>query len=386
MLHFTPPGADVLLLTDVRTLGDANLDAKAPKEPGRHSVLGAWWPGTCVWGTQAWRGTVARACLFEFGQRVDKEARGRAKAELEAYLKAHNFRFILVLQSRSKSARLTYDDSYAEASHTGSVSWDFFRPPADLSSMAWTFWGTDYGTVVPLLNPQNVDYVYGAILCRVLSAVHARVSVFLPPQETTWTEEREDGKPPLYAGLARILKSTAQGVPLAIDIESYSTTDLITVLGLSDGEHTCAVPWEPFTPYGTSYREPGLHLGYERGIVARILATAKTAILHNGIRFDVPYLARKGLRVAGRIFDTYLAHGVLYNQLRHGLQQAVAYEFPVPPWKTLHTESAAASGLDPEDADAWIQCPRELRQYNAQDTFFTYWLGQRLASYGGVTL
>ncbi len=386
MFHWTPAGAQTLLLTDTRTLGDATRDARRQPEAGFQTVLAHWWPGKEVWNIN-WR-DVARACLFEFGQEVGKADRVKARAELTTYLTAHKFKTILVLQSRSRSARLTYDDDYAEASHTGSVCWDFFGPPANLSEMAGTFWGTAHGTVVALQNPQNVDYVYGAILMRTLRAVREGMPVFLPPAETTWTETGTGTRTgtPLYVGLGKILKAAHQGVPVAIDIESFSTQDLITVIGLSDGEHTCAVPWESFVPHGQSYREPGCHLSFERPLVTRILATARTVILHNGIRFDIPFLERKGLQVSGNVFDTYLAHGVLYNQFRHGLQAAVSYEFPIPPWKTFHTAAASRNGMDKDDAEAWIQDPKELRTYNASDVFYTLWLGQRLANYGGIRL
>lgn len=381
MFTWLPRNASVLLLTDVRNLADANFDAKHKPEAGAQAVLRGWWPGLEVWGKGGWEG-VARCALFEFGQKVDKAARAQANKDLTELFSRHKFTHIIVLQSRSKSARKVYNEDYAEASHSGSVCWSFLRPPAALAEMSGTFWQTEHGTVLALQNPQNVDYVYGAMTCRWLKAIKSNMSIFLPSVDTTYTMPGLH----MYAGLKKLLAAADRGVPIAIDIESFSTEDLITVIGLSDGHTTCSVPWEPFTPYGQAYTEPGYHLKAEGQMVRRILATARVVVHHNGIRSDLPYLARKGVPVLGRSFDTYLAHGVLLNQFRHGLQQCVSYEFVVPPWKTFHTASAEAHGLDRDDANAWIQDPKELRTYNASDTFYTWWLGQQLAKYGGVSL
>ncbi len=384
MQHWTPVNAKVLLLTDTRQLSDANHDHKNKPLPGQQAVLRNWPYGTEVWGYTGWQTDIARVSLFEFGMTVKAPEREKARQELASYLSLHKFQYIIVLQSRSKSARKIWTDDYAQASHSGSVCWEFFNPPGSLPDMQGTFWETQYGTVLPLQNPQNVDYVYGAMILRWLLAIRESRTIFLPPEDTTFTEPG-DG---MRHGLDRLHFAALQGKPLAIDIESYSTGDLITVLGISDGEYTCSVPWEDFTPHGQSYIEHGLSLQPEGQLVRRILASAKSVILHNGIRFDIPYLSRKNVQLGTNVhvFDTYLAHGDLYGQFRHGLQQTVSYEFVIPPWKTFHTASVEALGLDREEAEAWIQDPQELRKYNASDTFYTWHLGQLLAQHGGIKL
>lgn len=390
MFHYTPKNARILLLCDTRTLANANTDATTPAEPGQQAVQGAWWPGLDVWGERGWEG-IARCALFEFGAKVTAELREQAKRELRAHLRRNKFETIVVLQSRSKAARKVYDENYAKASHNGTVAWDFFKPPGPIATMSGSFWDTEIpggkglrATVLPLQNPQNVDYVYGAMTVRWLRAVRDNVPMFLPPADTTHTSPGLK----MAAGLRGILGSTRAGKPIAIDLETYSTKDLITVIGLSDGVTTCAVPWESFVPHGQTALEPGLCTRAAGETVREILACARVLMGHNHIRFDLPYLGRKGIHVNPEAFqfDTYLAHGVLLNQFRHGLQQCVSYEFKTPPWKSLHKAHAAESGLDTDDGEAWIQDPKELRQYNASDTFYTYWLGQRLAEYGGITL
>lgn len=375
MFLFEPPHADILLVTDTRTLADHKRDIKEKPSLGRHNVMPTWAFGKAVWGYN-WDKQVARLALFDFGAKVTPAMRKAAKEGLNSFLASRKdrYKYILVLQSRSKRAKKAYNDDYTKSSHTGTICWDFFNPPANIASMVGTFWERAGQIILPLQNPQNMDYVYGAMVIRWLTAVRDGVTPIHPSEATTFTEST-DG---LVWGLSRLLESAQTGKPIAIDIESFSTQDLITVIGLSDGVHTCAVPWETFRPHGAEEDEPGLCEEYEGDLVRRVLMTAKGIIGHNIIRFDIPYMARKGVKVAGETFDTYLAHGVLYNQCRHGLQQAVSYEFPVPPWKTWHTHSVTAAGLDKEDPEAWIQNPTELRKYNARDVYYNYIMGMAL--------
>lgn len=372
------PKPDVLIVCDTRTLNDAHRDAESSPEPGHQSVLANWIWGREVWGHQ-WR-NVARVALFEFGQDVNTKARAAVKRELRDLLVKTQPKRIVVLQSRSKSAKKVYDDNYAQGKHTGTIAWDFFQPPAPIRDMAGTLWDTPYGLVMPMLNSQNVDYVYGDCIYNWL----------------TWTKDlREPVQPPpeataglhIRAELVGLLEAAKAGKPITFDLETFNTQDLITCVGLSDGERAVSVPWEPFTPYGQSYLEPGLHLTDKGDLVREIFRTARVVAGHNILRFDLPYLARKGIPVPGRPFDTYLAHGVTLNQFRHGLQACVAQEMPVAPWKTLHRASAAKSGLDPDKhAEAWIQEPRELRSYNLRDVFFNALLVPIYAQRVGVVL
>lgn len=382
MLTYLPPDADTLVLSDVRTLADAHRDAKSGATPGNQSVHETHALALEVFGARGWAG-VARAALFEFGQKVTAAARAKAREELEVLLRGRQWKYIVVLQSRSKAAKKSYTDDYAEASHSGTLSWSFFKPPAPIHEMCGTFWQTPYGTVLGLPDTVGAQgYLMARLVVRWLTAVREQVPLFLPPPETTHTEAGQG----MALGLTAMLASAQRGVPIAVDIESYSTKDLITVLGLSDGTNTCAVPWEPFSVYGKGYVEPGEHLSSKGQLARRILQTAKTVIMHNGERFDAPYLARKGIRLPGQIFDTYIMSGVLLNQYRHGLQHCVSAEFVVPPWKSLHRQQAETSGLDAEDADAWVCDPHELRTYNASDTMYTWWLGQQYAEYAGEKL
>lgn len=377
-LYLPRPKPDVLILCDTRTLNDAHRDAEQSPEPGRQSVLQNW-----VWGREVWGrdwANVARASLFEFNQEVGKDARATAKQELRELLVRTQPKRIVVLQSRSKSAKKVYDDNYAQGQHTGTIAWDFFQPPAPIRDMAGTFWETPYGVVVPMLNSQNVDYVYGDSIHNWLTwAKDLREPVRAPAEAFAGLH--------IKAELKALLTSAKAGKPITFDLETFSTQDLITCVGLSDGARAVSVSWESFTPHGQAYTEPGLHLTSKGDLVREIFRVARVVCGHNILRFDLPYLARKGITVPGRPFDTYLAHGVTLNQFRHGLQACVAQEMPINPWKTLHRASAAKNGLDPDKhAEAWIQDPRELRAYNLQDVFFNALLVPIYAERVGVVL
>lgn len=374
MFHATPPGARICLITDVRTLANANADVRRKPMPGHQSVHDFWKPGIAAFGKHDWFRRVARVSLFEFGEDVKPATRHKAKDDLLAYLDAHKFEQLIVVASRSKSAKKVYNDDYAEAKHSGTVCWTVLDPPGNIASMQGTFWQTPYGRVLPLQNPQNIDYAYGAMFARWLYAIKGHMPLFVPPAATSHIEPTAA----MYEGLKRIHESVCAGRMLALDIESFSTENLITVLGLSDGVNTCAVPWQAFRPHGQDYIEPGFASSDMGRLAIRIIKSAQVLTGHNFIAFDMPMLAAQGIQTKARLLDSYLLHGVLYNQFRHGLQQCVSYEYVVPPWKSLHSQ-----GKDTDDPNAWIQNPLELRTYNLSDTFYQWHLTNSLIDYMG---
>lgn len=381
MFAYLPEGATVLLLADNRTLGDMRADQHIPKPYGSHTVLEKWGPGVNVWGSK-WK-HVARIALFEFGQDVE-HLRPHTAQNLSKFFRYRPFEYIIVLESRSKAARRVWDDEFATSDHIGTVCWRYFHPPASIRDMGGTFWekrvaGADT-IVVPMPNHQNNDYVYRVAYKRWLRAIRNKRPIFKPDPVHT----RQEGQP-VGPFLVRLLESAWNGLPIALDIESVSSWDLISVIGLSDGETTVAVPWEPFVPRGCTRTEPGYCDAPEGQVVRQILACASEVFVHNGIRFDLPFLARKGVSVWGTALDSYLAHGILLNQFRHGLQQAVSYEFVTPPWKSIQKQSMAKRGDDPDDPESYSTAPAELRAYCAKDVYYTYWLATALKRHGGIT-
>ena len=173
----------------------------------------------------------------------------------------------------------------------------------------------------------------------------------------------------MYDYLQLLLARGQAGAKISVDIESYMDGSVITCVGLSDGEVTVSVPWEEFKPHGTQRIEP-VDLG-AKALATAVLGLSCPKVLHNGISFDGPLLAQHGTPMAGPLIDTYLMHGAIRNQYKHGLQAVAAELFLVPPWKSLHRKSVTATGLTLDDAEAWIQDPTELRRYNASDTFYT---------------
>lgn len=373
---------ELLVVTDTRTLNDANIDVQAGYPPaGKQAVLQNWWLGQEVF-KRDWKG-VARIALFNISERVTRESRKQAAQEFRDALAELQPRRIVVLQSLSKSAKKVRDDGMLTFSNViGTYCWELFNPPGpimpgrDWPGCAGTFLNTPYGPVLSLPNPANIDYVYHGILAQWLRWAGDGKQIINCP---VGNESRIDT-------LQALLKSSLSGKPITFDLETYSTQDLITCIGLSDRTSVESVPWDEFVPHGQSYTEPGC-MAEEESLVKQILKNARIIVGHNILAHDIPYLRRRGFVLPERTFDTYLGHGVANTQLRHGLQAVVSYDIPVEPWKALHICSAKESGLDPAyEAAAWIQNPKELRGYNKQDTYFNALVGPIIAARTGINL
>lgn len=249
-------------------------------------------------------------------------------------------------------------------------------PGRDWPGCAGTFLNTPYGHVLSLPNPANIDYVYHGLLAQWLRWAGDSVPIVEVP----------GGKVSRIDSLKVLHERTLAGSPITFDLETYSTDDIITCIGLSDGTVAVSVPWDSFIPHGQTYREAGC-TAEEKQLVESIFRDARVVVGHNILAHDIPYLRRRGIQLPDRTFDTYLGHGVANTQLRHGLQAVVSYDFPVEPWKALHICSARESGLDPAyEAAAWIQNPKELRAYNTQDTYFNALVAPLIAARCGVML
>lgn len=378
-----------LLVTDYTTKNDENIDRQTGvSTPGKQSILANWWPGREVWGCD-WAG-VGRIALFDFQDEPTLKERKAAVAALKEFLATLRPDNIICLQSLSKGAKKLYDDSLDSSGGSGStLCWDIFGAPGsiggsrDKSACGGTFIDSPYGRVLGLPNPSNGDYVVLSSILQWLEWTRDNVPTVRVPAETTFSEPGEGQR----AALKRLVAIAKQGKPITFDLETFSTEDLITCVGISDGVTTVSVPWDSFLPHGGSSVEHGLAKGPEGRLVRAVFKEASVVVGHNILGHDIPFLRRRGVAVPGRTFDTYLAHGVCMNQFRHGLQAVVSQFVPTGPWKTFHMEHAKQSGLDPAyDPRAWIQNPKELRGYNAEDSFKNSLIAEPLASRCGILL
>lgn len=384
MFSYLPsPHPRILFVTDTRSLNDANLDRRRGyQQPGKQSVLANWWLGRDCFGSD-WS-EVGRIALFDFQQEVSANDRRKALTDLKTFLETCQAETIVCLQSLSKGAKKLYDDTLDSSSeHSGTACWQVFDGPGSIKDVAGTFYDSGYGRVLPLFNPGNVDYVFLDPMRTWLGWARDGTATVRPDTAKVFSEPGEGQRQALKVLLERARK----GLPITFDLETYSTEDLITCIGLSDGEWTVSVPWHGFIPHGASYTEEGLEHAPEGESVRAIFKAAKVVIGHNCISHDIPFLKRQKIKVPGRVFDTYLAHGVSTKQLKHGLQAVTSYLFPIPPWKASHIQHAKASGLDPSyDARAWVQDPKELRSYNSLDVFYNALIAEPLASRCGILI
>lgn len=378
----------VLVVTDAVSLNDSNINRqRGHQPPGKQSVLQNWWLGKEVFKRE-WS-EVGRIALFDFHQEVSTDAKRKALAELKRMLTAAQADIIICLATPSRSAKKLYDDAADTGTeHAGTLCWDVFDPPGtiagsrDKSGCGGTFWDSVYGRVLALPNPANLDYVYLDPLTRWLGWARDGRPTLQLPTVSTFTEPGEAQN----AALRRLRETIAGGAPLTFDLETFSTEDLVTCIGLTDGETTVSVPWDPFVPYGASQVEPGASEEAAE-LVRAIFKASRVVVGHNILGHDVPFLRQRKFKLPDRMFDTYIAHHVTQSQLKHGLQAVTSYFEAIPPWKTVHQRSARESGLDPAyDARAWIQNPKELRGYNAQDTFYNSTFAEPLASRCGMLL
>lgn len=383
------------IITDARFKYDKELQEAQGGQP----VLREWAFGKAALGQPAWA-SCTRIALYDYLE--DTEAaptglstkrarthvagmRAAKRAELLSHLMENKYSIIVVLQTRGAEVK-SKDDFGDAVGLKGTMCWSALDTPDSLPEMAGTVWESPYGRVMGLLNPVNHEYVHGEAIRRHLIGAHGlatgKAQVLEPDPDMTGANniiQRHGLLGELFCNLTKDIDT-----PLAVDIESYSTDNLITAIGISDGVVSVSVPWDSFTPYGTSELELGRSQAQER-LVKNILASNCPKIFHN-YTYDVPFLEAKGCPVGGTIHDTMALHGIVYKQWRHGLQRACATELLIPPWKSIWHPKHPPSGLSKDDAEWWILEPTALREYNAKDAFYTWHLANALAWKAGVKL
>lgn len=389
------------LICDSTLSSDRELDER---EGGTH-VLEYWSFGKLALGNQ-WR-NVTRLALYQHGEdshslstaqkailaeisapkkRSNKEKsfiaanKAERREALKAKLRELNPKLTIVLQSRGTEIKKQDADEVGEIKGArGTDVWDLVGAPDSLSEMAGTIYASSLGPVMALPNPANMDFVWGFAIRNWILGAQAFVEGKLPILSPEVKNQAYMPGPKLLQVLTRIKELADAGQPVAIDIETVPSEDLITCIGFAAGPYCASVPWDSFPVAGGNEYEPaGGMLG--RRIAAAILASNAPKVTHNGIGFDLPYLARRGYPSLGPVEDTYLLHGIVYRQYRHGLQRAVAGEYLIPPWKSSH----AAPGHHKGSKEAWTSNPKHLREYNSLDAWYTLRLYEALRWKAGL--
>lgn len=382
----------LVVVTDFRLVSDVEYDRENDTS---NSVMRLWGAAKKYMYQSQWDG-LTKVALFEPHAKLKpgKELRGKeltserkrlaqareaVKAELREYLLKRKPKLIVVLQTRSATARKNKEIESVENDANGTLCWDIFGAPGSINEIAGTVFDSALGPVMGIPNPVNVEYVYEELIRRWFQGAleYARTG----GANQLRCREMYDTRDSFDVGLAKVYRSALAGKPIALDLEFVPAHNLITVMGLSDGERSVACPWDPYQPPDSDMAEPGA-TAQQKDLVRRILAEAKLVYVYNGIAADLPLLKANGLEIKGKVFDSYLAHGLTYRQYRKGLQQAVATSFIVEPWKSSFR---ATDKFNVGEPGYWLSAPKALRKYNCNDSFMTWHQAQRAMFELGIT-
>ncbi len=304
--------------------------------------------------------------------------RAAKRAELLQFLNIEKPKLTVVIATRGTEIKMKDEDIGDAKNLKGTMSWDALHAPDGLSEMAGTVWDSAYGPVMPLLNPANHEDVWGWQIRNCLlgaqALVDGRISVLAPAADKLVSEPG----PKLLKALKAIQARASAGHPVSVDIETVPSEEIITCIGLASGDYTVSVPWDPFPIAGGRKEEP-VGPAMAKRLAVAITASGCPKVFHNGF-YDVPFLAKRNIPVGGTHEDTMLLHGVAFRQFRHGLQRALATEFVVPPWKSLHHDPR----YNKNTKEAWTANPKHLRRYNALDAFYTLRLFEALKGKVGI--
>lgn len=350
------------IVTDWRQKSDADLDA----EQGRHDhVLELWKLGRFALGPDY--NACTRIALFDYGAKPRAHDAALERARLVAWIIEHRPEAVLIVPTPDSTMG-------AEAQHLkGTQCWQALRAPDTLDAMRGTRWLYNERTRITALFP----------IARRIKELQRWQSV---QWMRAWAMPTLDlGPRAIYPGAKMLrLMEAMRGKPLAVDLEFHPGKDIITAIGLSDGEHAVSIPWDRYTPRNTDTVERGLKSYGEAEQVMALLTEllgAPTAKFAHNFTADIPRLEGRGLQVHGELHDTFAAHAIAFPELRHGLQHAAASLLPVPPWKSIYRPARLSKGITRDDAEFWTADPLALRLYNCRDSFFTWHLAKAVLPY-----
>lgn len=325
--------------------------------------------GVASLGRHEWEHT-ARAALFNFHEKFPEDRKARKalfdkrKAELVAWLAEIKPRACIVLQTLSK----TFEDSDL----IGTTCWDAINGPGKITDAQGTAWLKGGCYYVPVLNYIQYDYVTRFYIRRWI-----RMACTLARGTTRPLQCQEKIVQP-EPRAAEILEGYMHKPIISVDLESIPSKGIITAVNLSDGRTSLSLPWEHYQVYPNG-EQPALE-AYPGGIhikrqILSLFANENVAkVGHNLVGFDTLELAKKGIAFRGRLEDTIIMHRMLHPQHRHALQIACATVLCVPPWKSMFKPVAKSKDSD----EFWSATPGALRDYGADDAWFSYKLWETL--------
>lgn len=154
---------------------------------------------------------------------------------------------------------------------------------------------------------------------------------------------------------------------ITIDIESIPGKNIITRMGLSNGEWTISLPWDKYDTkkWGDI---PALNAIIKKQLTA--LIESKNLVAHNG-QFDIVFLMQRGFKLKngwGLVHDTLAGHAACNQQEPHDLGYVVTSSFNIPRYKTEFKALGNEKG-----SDRWIEVSEsDMAEYNAGDAYVTW--------------
>lgn len=360
----------VAILADWRFKTDRELDES---EPERAPHVNAFWKlGRWSMG-RAWHRTT-RIALFDHGEEPSNAEAAHRRAKLIEWLQERRPHRVYVVPTPDSTM------GAEGVALKGTHCWQALRAPDTLDAMRGTRWRFNAHTEIVPLHPiaKRVKELQRWTTANWLRAHGMRTLEIDPAQAIIEPGDK------MMDALDRMW-----GAPLAVDLEFNPSADIVTAIGLSDGERAVSVPWDRYLPRNNEEWERGLHeYDCHKGVVhllRRLLAADTVKVAHNFVA-DIPRLEARMFKVGGKLHDTFAAHAIGFPELRHGLQHACASMLPVPPWKSLYKPSHLARGLTRDDAEFWIADPHALREYNCRDAYYTWHLARAVLPHVGARL
>jgi len=349
-----------VIVTDWRQKSDAELDITEPD--GAPHVLEFWKLGKFCFGRAYYDCT--RIALFDYQAQPTNVEAAEARAQFAKWINQYGPKRLYIIPTPDSTMG-------AEATYLkGTQCWNALHAPDTLGAMRGTRWRYNDITEVTALYP---------IAKRVKELQRWSMAQWLRAwRMPTLKLDRERQCITPCEKMVKLMESM-RGKPLAVDLEFNPQIDIVTAIGLSDGESAVSIPWDRYLPRNNEEWEPGLDSYADaeriRIVLGELLAASTSKIAHNFVA-DIPRLTSRGFAVNGRLVDTFAAHAIGFPELRHGLQHAAASMLPIPPWKSIYKPSRLARGITRDDAEFWIADPDKLRVYNTNDSFYTWHLAR----------
>lgn len=215
---------------------------------------------------------------------------------------------------------------------------------------------SDFGKVIPTYHPayimrQQQEY-YTAWKDWQKIARHSRGGALVSPHEEFNTKPTiEDVE--MFALNIKTRASQSNPVKIALDLETYyieqsALMTPIKLVGMATSESNAIVI--PFIAQsGTEYWCEEDSIRAIQAIASILENPFVTLLVHNSL-FDILVLMNHGFTVSCQIYDTMLAHHLVYHPAQHSLAYLVSIYTDYQPWKLEHGNS-----------------DKEFRTYNARD-------------------